>query len=441
MELLYLLLLIEFGLLLIVTVTTTFDFISPSFITLTMFTISTVCVIFNSGSWNIDFKITTFGIIAIGLTVMVLVELSVKNYYKKSSFYNYDGFKVVSSEPAWVRGYILKDIILVSSILMMFIYVREVHNIGQNLSLNNMISEIGAVKASELHTSTIATLCLRIGYALSNLYAFIFCHNIIISKQKLKKNAYLLISAVCGVIASFYSGSRGMLMGSIIAFLFYFIIFMRISKGWKEIKIKKYLKYIIPIIIIFIAFFYFSRNAVKNREYTSGPIEYISYYLGNSQQLLNLSINNGNKAFPNIYNLPGVYTFQFLYNELSGFGIVSLPEKISSRFLRLNSFTQGNVYTMFGEPYHDFGFIGMLLYIAIFYWIFSYFYYKYIRNWKNTKKSKGVFLILGTQYYLIFFTFYLAPTIWLKIQTIITIFIILLVFKIIKRYRITLGRR
>lgn len=442
MEIIYLLLIIELSLLLMVMVFTSFDFTCPSFITLVMFTLSTVSLIINGDNWNVNFDLVTFLVLTFGLTVMVTVELSAMYYYRKKNIINQKNtFKIVSFETEWVKGSIVKTFILILSVLMMLIYIREIFSIGRGLNLNNMISVIGAVKASEYHTSTIATLCLRIGYALSNLYAFIFCHNVIISHQKVKQNLYLIASAVCGIVSSFYSGSRGMLMGSMIAFGFYFIIFSRISHGWREIKIRKYLKYIVPAMVLFIGFFFFSRNAVKNREYTTGVFEYITYYLGNSQQLLNLSITNSYGAFPDIYSIPGAYTFQFFYNELDGIGIISLPEKISSRFLRLNLYSKGNVYTMFGEPYNDFGFFGMLIYVAVFYWIFSYFYYKYIRYWENTEKGKDVLLVFGSQYYLVFFTFYLAPTIWLKIQTLVTIIIILITYKFIRKYRIIIGKR
>ncbi len=436
MELVFLVLIWEIVLLLVIILDTAFDYTCPSFITLTMFLLSTISLILNYQNWNVTFSLKTCLILICALTNLVLIEMFVRNYHRKNVNYREDGgFTKVIEESPWITDGVMKSIILVSSLLMMVIYIKEIGSIGSSLNLTTMISAIGAVKQSEYHTSTIATLCLRIGYALAGLYGFIFCHNVIVAHDKVRKNVYLLISMFAGVVSSFYSGSRGMMVGTIFSFIFYFIIFSRIVRGWKEFNIKKYLKYIIPVGILFIIVFYFSRSIVKNREYTSGIIEYITYYLGNSQQLLNLAVENTAIPFPSDNGLPGLYTFQFLYNELDGLGLISLPERISSGFLYLNRNTlvSGNVYTLFGEPYNDFGFIGMIVYVALFYFIFSHYYYRYIRYWRNTQKSKIILLIYGTQYYLVFFTFYLAPTIWVKLQTFATIIIVLIAYQFFRK--------
>lgn len=438
MKLIALLLLWEVALLLITIVNTSFDYTSPTFISLTMFILSTMSYVLNFDRWDVTFYDETLIVMVFGLTTMVLVESLVKSYYDKKN----NGFCVVEYEKAWINNGTMKFFILVSSLMMMLIYILDVNRIGARINISDMISVIGAVKQSEYHTGFIATICLRVGYALSNVYGFIFCHNTIISKQKLHKNLYLLLSMLAGIISSFYSGSRGMMLGTIFGFIFYLIVCSRINKGWKEIKLRKNMKYIIPAIISFFLIFFISRNVVKNRQYSSSLFEYITYYLGNSQQLLNLALKDTKIPFPIESNLPGLYSFQFLYNELSNLKLVSIPSHISSQFMHLGGgITQrGNVYTIFGEPYHDFGFVGMLLYVSTFFYFFCYFYYKYIRYWNNTKKNKRVLLVFGSQYYLIFFTFYLAPTIWIKVQTLVTILISIIVYTIVTKYKFVLRK-
>lgn len=442
MAYIFVVLIAELILLITVIILTAFDYTCPSFITLIMFILSTISYIYNFENWNVELNGMTVVIMISGLFTVVFVEALVRdNYLKRYNNKENHGFLRVESEEPWVKDRIMKWLIFISSILMMLIYVREVRTIGHSLNLANMISSIGAVKNSEYHTSALATICLRIGYAMANLYAFIFCHNVILSHESFIKNVYLLISAVAGVVSSFFSGSRSLMFGTIFSFIFYYIIFNRVKKGWKEVKIGKYLKYIIPVMVLFLAIFYVSRSIVKNREYNTSAIDYITYYLGNSQQLLNLST-----FYDNVFNIeskyPGLYTFQFLYNELSGFGLVSLPTRVSSPFLNLDTgvLTRGNVYTLFGEPYHDFGLIGMLVYVALFYFIVSHYYYKYIRYWNNRPKSKKVLLLFGTQYYFVLFTFYLAPTIWIKIQTIVTMVIVLIAYKVLTKWRFKISK-
>ena len=88
MEIIYLLLIIELSLLLMVMVFTSFDFTCPSFITLVMFTLSTVSLIINGDNWNVNFDLVTFLVLTFGLTVMVTVELSAMYYYRKKNIIN-----------------------------------------------------------------------------------------------------------------------------------------------------------------------------------------------------------------------------------------------------------------------------------------------------------------------------------------------------------------
>lgn len=445
MALVIILFIIEFLLLMFVVISTSFDYTCPSFLTLIMFSLSTLSLVYNHANWDVRFHFTTFAIIVCGLLTLVLVDLSVSSRYQKLRELRKDsGFEKVESERPWVNDGAMKTIILVSSVLMMLLYLRDVRSIGRLLSSTSLLSSIGAVQQSEFHTGAIATICLRIGYALSNLYAFIFCHNVILSRQKIRKNLYLLVAMLTGVVSTFFSGSRSLLLGTVFAFIFFLITFSRIRGGWKEIKINRYLKYIIPAGIIFILVFYGFRNVIKNRQYSVGLLDYITYYIGNSQQLLNVATQDLSAAWPISGSYPGLYTFQFLYNELAGYRILSVPTHISSNFMRMGGsgvLTRGNVYTLFGEPYHDFGFIGMLVFVALFYYIFCHFYYKYIRNWHNREKNKRVLLVFGSMYYYIVLTFYTTPTVWFKIQTIISLIIVVIAYRFFTKCRFSRRTR
>ena len=221
MGLVYLLLLWEFVLLVLVMVITSFDYTCPSFLTLVMFTISTLSLAFNQWKWNVEFHFMTFLIISSGLATVVLVDAIISDRFRKLRGQRDDGgFEVVKDEKPYVSGNVMKMIILFSSLLMMLLYLRDVRSIGNAFSIGSLISSIGAVQ-QERHMGAVATICLRLGYALSNLYAFLFCHNVLVSHEKIRKNIYLLIAMFAGIISTFFSGSRSLLLGVIFAFLFY----------------------------------------------------------------------------------------------------------------------------------------------------------------------------------------------------------------------------
>ena len=78
MNYLYLLLITEIVFLLIHMAATKLDFTSPGFVTLALFILSTVCVIWNEDYWDVEFHPLTYWLVTAGLAVAIGVELIIK---------------------------------------------------------------------------------------------------------------------------------------------------------------------------------------------------------------------------------------------------------------------------------------------------------------------------------------------------------------------------
>ena len=76
----------------------------------------------------------------------------------------------------------------------------------------------------------------------------------------------------------------------------------------------------------------------------------------------------------------------------------------------------GNVYTIFGPSYHDFGFAGTMVYTAVFYAVFNFFYYKCFRYGIYIAKSHSALV--------------------LKLQTLLEMAVIVVLYKYIPRIKI-----
>ena len=91
----------------------------------------------------------------------------------------------------------------------------------------------------------------------------------------------------------------------------------RFKKGWHTVKLRKYIKYIVIFGGAFVLLFIATRTIIKNHEFKSTGLEYITFYLGSPLHLLNKILEDTTQAFPTHYNdILGAHTFRLFYQEL-----------------------------------------------------------------------------------------------------------------------------
>lgn len=436
MNYLYLLTITEILLLLCIVKFTSMDFTSPGFITVAMFLIASFCVIWNEKYWDVEFVWHTYYVVTASLILIVLVEFLIKNRLGKCRRIWIDQ-QVFIESASYNIAFGTKVIFLFLTTLFMLIYVITVVWIGGTNT--SVLKAIGVVhNNSEINVGVLPTACARLSRLICFPCLFIFIYNLVKCKEKLQKNVWLLLPIFESFVTVFFSGVRSTFLYYFFAAFFYTVMLQRFKLNWKKVDLKKHIKLIIIFGIIFVTVFVESRSIVKNREYTSSGIDYVTFYLGSPLHLLNKIIDDTTLALPTYYNsLPGAHTFKWFYQELSKFGLVT-TEIEATRFMHVGGgyYGGGNVYTIFLYPLHDFGFIGMLVYIVLFYAFFDYLYYKYFRFNRSIINSLTPLMIYGSYYYFVLMSFYVSMTAQIKLQTILEMVLTVTVFKLLIKLRI-----
>ena len=117
---------------------------------------------------------------------------------------------------------------------------------------------------------------------------------------------------------------------------------------------------------------------------------------------------------PSLCHMPfignfGEKTFQGFWRDMYSFGIVdALPAE--RRWINMGNplvpRQAGNEYTFFCGPYIDFGYVGALLFVILFYLVFSYCYYWGIRknsNFNNKSIMTAIYIFLFTMVAMAFY--------------------------------------
>lgn len=436
MNYLYLLLITEIVFLLIHMAATKLDFTSPGFVTLALFILSTVCVIWNEDYWDVEFHPLTYWLVTAGLAVAIGVELIIKLLFQ------------IQKRRVWIdqqkfiefKGYqISVPVQFVSAILftgMMVVYIVAIVRAGGS---DDLLTNIGVVHNDvEIEVGTLPTICIRILRLEAFVYLYFFVCNVFICRQRFAQNALLLVPVLAAWTAIFFSGVRSTFVYYFLAVIFYAIMLRRFKKGWHTVKLRKYIKYIVIFGGAFVLLFIATRTIIKNHEFKSTGLEYITFYLGSPLHLLNKILEDTTQAFPTHYNdILGAHTFRLFYQELFKFGLMDTKVE-ETYFVAVGGgyYGGGNVYTIFGPPFHDFGFAGTMVYTAIFYGVFDFIYYKCFRYGIRIARSHSVLIVYGAYYYLVLMSYYGTLTAQLKLQTLLEMAVIVILYKYIPRIKI-----
>ena len=184
---------------------TSFDFVSPGFITIFMFILSTICVIWNEDYWNVRFTQQTYNIVTLGLAVIVAVELFIKNilsqqrknvWIDQKEFARREGYRINIGTQATMA--------LIFTI-MMIIYVSAVVRAGGSSSLLN---NIGVVHTDvEIDVGIVGSICIRVLRLGAFPFLFFFINNVVCCKKKILNNILLLVPVLDAMIAIFFQWS------------------------------------------------------------------------------------------------------------------------------------------------------------------------------------------------------------------------------------------
>lgn len=372
------------------------NIISPSVCTLSFFIFSTICFIYNIPRWDVTFTIKAVCLFVCSFLIMIYTE----NYWKKRYF------SIHKKNTKILYMYIIKpfnNILFIILFVSGIIYIYNVINFGYQLGAEGLFV-IGAVKNAGIWTWTFK-ISYNIVRILGYVFILLFCQNVIGANDSIKNNLKSLFAVIFTFIVLFFSGQRGDL---IIFFISFFVISIIIlyDKN-KKISLKNFLAYITLCSGSVLLFLYFVREFVKNRSVELEIVDYLTYYFGNGIALMGKIIEVPELAHKPFVGYFGEKTFLGFYTTLYNLGIITLKPAERSWIWLGDGRNGGNEYTFLCGPYIDFGFIGVLIFIFLFYSFFSIIYYRYILNNALTIKRYAICTIYSYLYAMIAFSFYM----------------------------------
>lgn len=373
------------------------DILNPSTVFIGVFWFSSVIATLYFHNWTAVSKINPLilAYILLGCIVFLIIDSLCDNASNHSKLYINAG-RYVSVSRTGIILLILIDLIVV---LAFYRYGRALvgkYGLGSEGSINAAYRSIYGHSDVVIADDRMNPL-LRYGtyFLQSSAYVclFAFIDNVIIYKNKKKQNISLLIPIILFLTYAVLCGTRGdFLKIAISGFAVYYILFLK-NGGWKNRNVEKVIKVGIRVLIgVLVLFFMLSiavgRSAVNGSllqsfilqisGYAGAPIVHFSQYLYNQTEAIT----------------PGEESFYSLFLTLKSRGIGSLNSVKNLEYVRLRGGIYGNVYTFFRRPLHDFGSIGVFVFLIVVAYFICTYYYKYIKYAKYSGKDKFNILLI-----------------------------------------------
>lgn len=397
--LIYLLLLLIILLWLISYIFTQKDILSPPSVFCGIFIVSILFCIPNLEKWNFDMGERTFFVIFLGILFFCI-----------GYFFFYSSKKILNRQLV-LQEYEVKKIVIpvYKMIIFTFIQLLTIYFIYMGLNEfpgNTIFERIMSYRLSILDNNgyenkmptyimSLYTFC----YAGIQVVIYMLVNNFNINK---KIKSLYIINILFIMIMSFMFGNRTQVMGIIVYFVIMIYLYYLRKNMWHiQIKWKTYIKILIMLILILIAFptvgmflvgrgneDYFSQINMINLIW-----EQLSIYIGAPLKLLDLYLYTD---YGMNYNFPIAFaTFKELYTwiglKLNIFSWVNVTEFGGFRYD--NSISLGNVYTTFLNFFVDFGFIGVIIFSFIMGCIMAYVFIK-VKYKSGIKNSKIDFALI-----------------------------------------------
>lgn len=376
------------------------DWISPSIVTLILFMLSTACCLIGVGDWkNVTFTGKAYLLFSMSFMIMTLVEKGTakcKIVIGKKSLYNYNlkNSKYIIS--------IKKPFDVILFIIFVFCacyYVYSVIKSGLSLGAAGILHAIGANK-EDGDFDTVARLLYNMVRMASYVYVVMLSNNIIVCRQSMMKYKKELLIVLLTILMTMFSGQRSSaicyVVGIVVAV---FISVYDHNGGFHKKEIRKYFWKSARVAAALLAVFFLSANIVKNTNIERAFVDYMVYYFGSTTALMgNIVVD------PNVCHYPfvgyfGEKTFQGFWDTMYKWGLVS-QTPADRKWINMGSHIAnraGNEYTFLCGPYIDFGFCGVLIFVAVFFCFFSYLYYWKIRKYPmsiDKVKNMAIYLFL-----------------------------------------------
>lgn len=371
------------------------DILSPSVVMVLMFIIGTVFALPNIGTWGIEYN-SSAGIITLsGIFVFMcaesLVSISVTH-------------RLSSKEPRIdvFKPYILDNrkliFLLLFNITIVFWYYLQIRRLVGATDISGLflayrrlgISDRGGNEV-ELVSGPI-TQFLKIVEGSGYVSGYFFINNLL-SKYKKRGTSFLLISLILlSILPGVFSAGRSKMLRLASSFLIEYYILWHQKNGWDKNLSWKMIRIGLGGLLIGIPTFYYSLSLL-GRNTTKALFEYTSTYISSGILLFSSYLDNPISK--------GVWGEESLPNLLKLFDFLGIGQSSTSYNLEFRQLGTGlsNIYSFFRRPYHDFGLLGMYVFVAMIAILFAVIYYGKIKYKPKSFRTSCWILLYGYLFY------------------------------------------
>lgn len=413
------------------------DVFAPSVIFTGVFVISTSFTLANYQNWDIDYSWKSCAIILFGNFIYVISEKIVSSIKKTVPVSSINSNGNCDFTPLTVQPCVVL-VFSIFSVVSIFLYYLEINRIVSDFGINGMSSlaafkDLAAAgKISENGVNFWVSQMLKITEASGFVFLYVILQNRFLASQN-TTNSLIFVPVFCLVAYCILASNRYQILSIVVFILISSYILRNQKYNWTRNISSQYIRIGLITISIALPLFYFSISLI-GRITEKSMFEYISLYAGGSIQHFNQYVQSPTEAS----STWGEETFVGLHTILWKLGFIPEQPIIHLEFRQLNWKMKGNVYTFFRRPLHDFGFLGMIVFVAFISMIFGIVYFKKIKYITNSFENNFWVLL-----YSFFFPWIAMASIeqyaasYLSVNRFITIALIWIIYNIILRFRIS----
>lgn len=406
------------------------DILAPSVTMTIMYTIATMFAILSVSSWNVvDYSFTASTLSLTGIFTFICIEGLVRFFsrFKKNT---------ALSSPTDFKAFRLsggKLFLLVAINLSIVVwYFLQIRNLVGDESITATFQayrRLGISNRSgeevELVTGFIIQL-LKVVEATGYVAGYMFINNWIATSNKCKwlsfSNLSLLLLILLSLMPGIFTAGRSKMLRMAAAFLIEYYILWHQKHGWNRNLSWKMIRIGLGSLIVGIPAFYYSL-LLLGRNTTRQMFEYISVYIASGIVLFSEYIKNPVQRI--MWGEESLYSVLKITNYL---GLTPPSYSYNLEFRRLGD-GYSNIYGFFRRPLHDFGLLGMYVFVALIACFFAYIYYYKINGVKRSSSTNRWTLIYAYFFYWIIASPMIQYSVaYLSVGTVQNLLIIMIVY-------------
>ena len=347
------------------------ELIAPSFVFVASFIFSVVWAIAFYDEWNLStFSFKTLLVIFGGCIIFTLSSSLTKAIINIINKKNDNKYKIrLISIDVTIKSLTIL-FILFSTIMTLRSVINAVGYSWSNLfDAIEKFDHLSKFSNQNIGIGKITNILRIIANALTYWYLYILINNIIIRK---KIDTLSLIIVIFGMLSSMAIGGRNNTINVVIAGVAILFMLLYKSKGF-NLRLSKKAKVAIVLIPALVLVTFPKLTNLVGREVNTTSTYYLAIYCGADIKNLDLFLEEYDRER---YADKNNMTFINLNNWLGPKLGYTEPYKYDLPFRRINEYSLGNVYTTFYAYIYDYGFLGLIVLVALMAIILQYVYEK-----------------------------------------------------------------